>query len=113
MTHIPKFPLHMYPPEGQAPFKKFKLDSTGRELEPNFVRGGRVTVMNDAEELELYLEGWSVSAAKSLSGDDLKKIARRIDAALPTSPITDLRKAARDSELRHHLAGAPKPLNAF
>jgi hypothetical protein len=107
---LPKFPLTLYPPSGQAPFKQFRLSSTGRTLAPNFVKHGAVVVTNDAEEHELFLEGWSHSAAKSFSGDDLRKIAHRINADL-VAAATDLRKAAMSTAHYHHMAGAPRPLN--
>lgn len=77
--------IEMYPPAGIAPFKTFTLESSGREVAPNFAQGGMVIVNDAAKEAELRIGGWRRAAAKAVSGDDLRKVA---DAAIkPRHPV--------------------------
>jgi hypothetical protein len=99
--------IELFPPSDIAPFKKFQLASTGREVAPNFARGGAVVVHSSEEELELVAEGWSRKVGK-LDTNDLSKAVRaeaqRSGIVLPMSNRmrdSDLRKAAVVAELRH------------
>ena len=58
-----KLPITMTPPIGEAPFKTFKL-SSGLTYSPDFHRGGRVVVNNEADAIELEREGWSRHSTK-------------------------------------------------
>jgi hypothetical protein len=58
----------LYPPATAAPFKKFKLASTGPEVEPDFDKNG-VIAKSDAEAFELERKGWSRVANKLDVGD--------------------------------------------
>ncbi len=103
--------IELYPPaSGARPFKRFKLQS-GREVSPNFAKGGSVIVLDAAEEAELRIEGWSRAAAKAVSADDLRKIATAaINAEASRTGIkpglvpmrdADIRRAATVCEARH------------
>ena len=62
-TKVAKVAIAMVPPAGQAPFRMFKLQS-GNSYEPNFVRGGEVTVTTEADAAELVAEGWTRAPKK-------------------------------------------------
>ena len=78
--------IELFPPHYAAPFKRFKLTSTGREVAPNFAKGGVVVVHSVDEELELLSEGWTRTAGK-LDAGDLRKAAH---ACLTLSDRIDL-----------------------
>jgi hypothetical protein len=47
-----------YPPATSAPFARFKLTSSGREVRPDIEKGGRVVALTVDEELELLSGGF-------------------------------------------------------
>jgi len=80
--------VEMYPPSTAVPFKKFKLASTGREVEPDFDRDGLVIAKTDAEVFELEREGWSRVASK-LDVGTLQKVTRDGFVVAPAVELRD------------------------
>jgi len=68
--------IELTPPEGQAPFKSFKLHS-GLTVFPDFDKGGKVRVPDETDAQELEQEGWTRTAAsrhsKAVETDLLRK----------------------------------------
>lgn len=66
--------IHMMPPPHEAPYKRFTLSSTGREVRPNFAKDGLVVAETEAEAAELEAEGWTRQSIKADS-DNLQRAA--------------------------------------
>jgi hypothetical protein len=68
--------------DGRVPFKRFKL-SSGREIRPDFSKGG-IVVVTEAEAIELEAEGW-----------------KRVDTKVTTKKVDDkLQRAAMSAGLQ-------------
>lgn len=95
----------LYPPPHMAPFARFRLDSSGRELAPDFSKRGAVSV-SEAEAIELESEGWQRRSAGEAHVADLRKPltvdAKRAGITLPPA-CPDARTRHRNR--RHVLRG--------
>jgi hypothetical protein len=81
--------IKLFPPAGDAPFKRFTLHS-GTTYFPDFSNGGCVKVQTEDDAVDLESEGWTRDAAS-------RKAANQ-DAVL--------RKAAGENMLRRHFGSA-------
>ena len=96
--------IELTPPEGQAPFKHFKLHS-GLTVFPNFDQGGKVRVPDEADAQELEKEGWMRTAAsrhsKAVETDLLRKSMStqfmRETGVMPPTPTSG--RSPSDGEL--------------